>query len=219
MKVSDIIQRARAVLQDAGATYWPDTEMLLWVADGRARMFELRPDLYEADQEITLAAGASQSVPAGTRFLRLLSNVTHKDKREITVASGALLARHRPAWRSQKQSDDIRHYVYSETAPDRFEVYPPAIDATKVVASLAVAPADVSTLTDDLTEGTLASALVDYVLMRAFQKESDTVPAFWQRGEAHGAAFEKALVSDATVREAVSPNTTQKGGQPLRSGT
>ncbi|MGN6657484.1 MAG: phage adaptor protein, partial [Achromobacter mucicolens] len=69
MKVSDVLDRARTVLQDADAVYWESDELPMWLTDGRLEAYRLRPDIYEASEDFTCAEGARQKLPGSARML------------------------------------------------------------------------------------------------------------------------------------------------------
>lgn len=211
MKASEVIERARIILQDAGADYWEVTELPKWLHDGRLEAYRLRPDLFQVTEEFTCAEGARQQLPGGARMLfDLPRNVSAARQRQVTVADAQVLARHRPNWRSMPKATELRHFVYDERTPERFDVYPPARQGVVVELCYAALPepildADLPSA-DLVQEGEYAPALVDYVLYRAFLKEADTVPAFHQRAAAHLQACHAILQGDVPVKAVVSPN-------------
>lgn len=210
MQAKDVIERARIILQDAGADYWDQSELPKWLSDGRMEAYTLRPDLYEKTETVTLNEGTKQSLPNDSRRLfSVIRNVSHAGQRYITVVDAALLARSRPTWRSQPKSKEIIHYIYNDIRGNEFEVYPPAREDVEVEISYAKMPAAISSYssTQELKEeGEHAQALIDYVLYRAFQKEADTVPAFHDRAMQHYGMFQSALAGSIAAKAATSPN-------------
>ena len=217
---TDIVSRARFILMDAGAKAWTQPELLAWLNDGRSKVYELRPDVFETDGEITLVAGYKQTVPnSSDRLFSIDHNASHKNKRAIVLTSDQVLNRFRPQWRMQKATTEVEHYLYSEAGGTEFEVYPPAVAGVKVWGSWAKPPAALAVdsavpLTD---EGELATAYVDYILHRAFQKESTTAPAFIELSKAHYALFTAALGGDAQTKIVLSPNAQRDGGEPAKA--
>ncbi|KDC15270.1 DUF6682 family protein [Bordetella bronchiseptica] len=210
MKVSEVIDRARIILQDAEADYWDEDELPKWLSDGRLEAYRLRPDLFEVSEDFACAEGARQLLPGGARVLfDVPRNVSAARQRAITVADAGALGRVRPNWRSQAKAQEIRHFLYDERSPGQFDVYPPARAGVVVELSYAKVPAAVTAASADLDlveEGAYAPALVDYILYRAFLKEADTVPAFHQRAAQHLAACQATLTSDVTAKAVTSPN-------------
>ena len=69
MIVSEVLDRARIILQDAEAIYWEESELPKWLSDGRLEAYRLRPDLFEVSEPFTCAEGARQHLPGGARVL------------------------------------------------------------------------------------------------------------------------------------------------------
>jgi len=210
MKVSDVLDRARTILQDADAVYWEDDELPKWLTDARLEAYRLRPDIYEASEEFACAAGTRQKLPGGARMLfDVPRNVSATRQRAITVADAGALGRVRPNWRGQAAAQEIRHFLYDERSPGQFDVYPPARAGVVIELSYAKLPGAVTHDMGDTeleAEGEYGPALLDYVLYRAFLKEADTVPAFHQRAAQHLAACHSTLTGDVTAKAMTSPN-------------
>jgi len=206
MLAKDVIERARIILQDAGSDYWEQTELPKWLTDGRKEAYNLRPDLYQKTEVVTLDEGYAQELPNGSRKLfEVIRNASHPDKRRITLVDDDTLSRHRPKWRSEDPADEIIHYLYTEARAGVYEVYPPANDdPVTIEICYAKIPEDIATYNSDTQlkeEGEYAQALVDYILYRAFLKESDTVPVSFQRAAQHYAAFRAALTGQLIAQE------------------
>lgn len=208
MKGIDILTRAQDILQDAGADYWSEAELTRWLNDARLDAYKLRPDLYEATEAVILAEGFRQVVPGGSRRLfSVVRNISAPKQRAITVIKAANLARIRPNWRSMPKAAEIKHYLCDELDPGRFDVYPPAREDVRVEVSYAKLPAVLTDTSTELEqEGEYATALIDYVLYRAFLKEADTVPAFHARAMQHLQVATATLTGDMAVKAATSPN-------------
>jgi hypothetical protein len=216
-KGTDIVGRARLILMDAGAKAWTDIELYGWLNDGRSVLYQLRPDIFTEDGEMTLVAGTRQTVPdQSDRLFTIEHNVSHKDKRTISLTTDQVLDRFRPQWRTKKQSTEIEHYLYAEAGGTDYEVYPPAVVGVKVWGSWAKPPAalTVGSTVDLDAEGELATAYIDYVLARAFQKESTSAPSFVELSKTHFALFNMATASDAQTKLTLSPNMQRDGGEP-----
>lgn len=210
LKAKEVIDRARTILQDAGADYWEADELPKWLTDARQRAYQLRPDLYKVTEPLAVKAGSQQQVPGGARLLfDVPRNLSAPSGRQITLVSEAELARVRPAWRSMPQADEILHFLYDPKRGDEFEVYPPAVADTQVEIVYAKPPAAIDSPDSeiDLTEeGEYGAALADWILYRAFLKEADTVPAFQQRAAQHAAAFQAELTGAVAAKAATSPS-------------
>jgi hypothetical protein len=215
---ADVITRARFILMDAGAKAFTGPELEAWLTDGRAVMYQRRPDLFETTATLTLVAGVRQTLPdSSTRLFAIDSNVSHKNKRAITLATDEVLARFRPQWRSMKPATEIEHYLYSEADGGEYEVYPPAVNGTTVQGSYAKPPGAATGVTALTEEAELGAAYVDYIVARAFQKESDAVPGFTDRANHHLGLFMAAIAGDAETKLTLSPNTQREGGIPTNA--
>lgn len=216
--VSDVISRARNILNDSTETRWSNDELLLWLNESYAVLVNAKPSECSVNAELTLAAGPKQALPsAGVRLLELIRN-THPDSnlRGITVTSKEELSAARPGWYGEDQELSIEHFVFDEMDPTHFYVYPPAVDGAKVEALYIQTPDPHPSVYDSAeTEAlnapeSLAPALVDYVLFRAFSKDADHA-ANANRAALHAQAFSTAVGTGFKLDLATSPNT---GGKP-----
>jgi len=197
LTAQNVLTRARDVAQDAGAVYWPEAESINWMNDGRAVMYEVRPDIYERTETVSLLAGYEQKLPGNsTRLFDVLSNVSSAKRRRITKIEAENLDRVAPNWRSEAVATEILHFMYDPNRPDWYEVYPPAALGVQVRIRYARLPTAIpsSMLGTQLdNESALATCLVDYILHRYFAKESDTNPGFNERSAMHMTLFRQAL--------------------------
>lgn len=216
--VVSMLDECRAKLLDSKKRYWTDAELIGYLNDGRTMLYTAKPQSYEVTEAVTLEPGAMQTVPQSSRFLfGIHYNVTARSRRNITPQSREMMGRVRPRWRSESPSDEIVHYVYDEREPAIFEVYPPARDGVKVMMTYARPPEPYSlasylALNLNQAETDYASALLDWMLYRAWEKGSDASPDQGQRARmAMESAMAKiGLQTDALAK--VSPNTTAVGG-------
>lgn len=189
----NIIDRAQKLLVEEGAgVTWPVADLVLWLNDGRSTMYRWRPELYQVTADVSLVAGTLQTLPNGaTRLLRPVANVTHPRKRAIDPASDESLSAYVPTWRSAPQSNEILHVVYAPRDREQYEVYPPAKVGTQITLTYADPPAALTTgtLATVLQEGEEAEALVDFVVARAMERLSETLPALAARAAVHDSLF------------------------------
>lgn len=220
MKALAVIDSAATTLFDADHTYWPLSEKVLYLNEGRQALALARPDLYQVQGTLTLAAGVRQTLPAGaSKLLRITHNVSHADRFAITPTSEAGLARFIPHWRADTQQDEVLHYLYDETEARSFDVYPPAKAGVQVAGHwvatpAAIAQADLAT-TELEPERELAIALIEYVCARAFAKEGESNPALLERSQGHMQRFAQMVGAEAQAKTATSPNTTAPGARAV----
>lgn len=224
LTIADVASLARVELQDAAKDYWTDQELLDYVNEARDVLYMAVPRVYEITETFTLVEGARQTLPNGSkRLFNLLENMTADSKRFITPMNRELITRLRPGWRAEDSSDEILHFAYVETEPTVYEVYPPAIVGTQVKGSYAKPPVkavlDGGNLpTTALTnEGELARALVQYVVGKAFAKQSDTSPDAGQRSQAAMGLFMQMVGAEDAGKRDSSPNTTAIAGKPTET--
>ena len=175
---SDIVTRARLVLQDA-ATRWADSELALWITDGCTFIAINRPDACIVSGTMALAAGAKQSIagltPPGMRLIDVVSEVA--TGKGVKLVDRQTLDTHRPGWHAAT-AGATQNYVYDSREPQTFYVYPPATGSSPTL-SIIYQRAPVV-----ITSGTLGSqvlsvgdlylpALLDYVLFRCYSKDAD----------------------------------------------
>lgn len=217
-----VLDRVQIVLQDAGNVRWSAAELLMWLNDGRQEACIHRPDLYATPFIVSLAGGTRQTIPAdGSRLLDVVCNVENDGAtrgRAVRVIDRATLDRIRPGWHTEAAAAAIKHFMFSESAPRLFYVYPPAVLNTKIELIYAQIPAVISVLSTELTpEGEYALAIVDYVAYRAYSKDAE-VPGNMTRAAAHYELF-KNLLTEGDARDVpASPNTSRHDGKPQRGG-
>lgn len=214
MKASEVITRAQKPLMDNNV-HWANDELLDYLNQGRAELYAYRPDIYESTVDVTLVLGNDQVLPFGSRkMLRLLGNVSHPEQRDIYMANEQMLGRVRPRWRNEPPNTEIQHVIYDETAPTRFQVYPPSKEGVVIGMSLAVPPDELTQAqlaSTDLIEAELAYGLIDYVMYRAYLKETDATPVVQSTMQAHQQAWQALLGGDLSTAMRISPNATAPG--------
>jgi hypothetical protein len=197
-----IVKRAATVLKDKTGVRWPADELVEWLIDFERELAVFRPDAYATVDSVALVAGHKQTLPdTCARLIDIPANATGT-KLPISLVERSELDAIEPGWRALAASAVILHYLHDTRSPQRFEVYPPAsvgtqvdVEFSKYPPALAVPAAD-----SDYTDVTgnisapdkYANAAVDYVLYRAFSKDSElTVNAV--RASNHYRAFALAV--------------------------
>lgn len=191
-----LLDRIKVLLQDPDATRYPRAELLVWLNDGQREIAAIRPDASAKRATISLHAGTRQTVPnESSGLIDLVRNILTspcRGSRAIRRVSMALLDSQAPDWHTRTSSSTVKEYVLDPRTPKTFYVYPPATEGVLVEAVYAVPPTPLS------SEGTAisvddiyANALVDYILFRAYAKETED--SLMQRAAAYRASFENAL--------------------------
>jgi hypothetical protein len=172
---SVIIAAARKILGDEGADRFTATDLLEWLNEGRRQVAAIRPDAVAALVDITLVAGAEQTIPATAFKLLNIPANTENSKRSITYIDTDALNAIDLNWREADSPGYVEHYTYDEDQPMGFEVYPPASAGMKVRALVAVTPTDIAANADVGFKDIYQGVLTDWVVYRAASQPSDSV--------------------------------------------
>lgn len=167
-----IIDSVTGALQDATNVRWPRSLLLSYLNDGLLEVLIYRPDACTAVQDLALAAGWLQTIPAGA--VRLLDVKANTSGRACKLTKRDALDDQRPAWRADEASTTIKAWVYDERDAKRFEVWPPAASGASLKVVLTVPPTPLaneaaSVPYDDIYRGPLMS----YVMHRAYLRDSE----------------------------------------------
>lgn len=221
----DIIRRAVETLQDPTSVRWPVGELVRYLNDGQREVVLYRPDAMVTNATLTCAAGSKQSLPAtGAKLIDVVRNAAAASaKKSVRMVNREILDSQTPGWHALAGTLDILHFVYDVRDPRTFYVYPPALTTTQLDIVYAayptniVEPADGSLYTAVTGNISLpdvyANALLDFVLYRAYSKDSEFAGNA-QRAQAHYAAFATPLGIEVRATIAVAPNPV---GNPNRS--
>jgi hypothetical protein len=206
---NDIIGKAQTVLQDSSATRWTVAELLSWLNDGQREVCLLKPSVSATNQSITMVAGTKQSIPtAGLQVLRIVRNLTSAGAggKVVRVISRDVLDTRKPLWHSATATLVADHYTFDELDPRTFYVYPPNTGDGYIEAVYSVQPAMVATNGDITIPDIHANNLLDYILYRAYAKETDHA-GNEQRSNQHYKAMAASLGIKIQLDSVTSPNT------------
>lgn len=219
---SSIIKRAADIIQDKTNVRWPAPELVRWLNDGQREVALHRPDAFTKHEALDLVAGTRQSLPVGAVKLIDIPNNADGDLMAIRQVPRRALDEQMPGWHGMDQADSIRHFCYDPRDPRSFYVYPPAAAGVAVNAVFAVYPEDVAEPADGSTHEDVvgeiavpdifANALLDFILYRAYLKDSDYA-GNGARAQAHYGAFAGALGIEAKATVGVGP-TVGRNGEP-----
>ena len=229
MLASDVLDRARLLLQDESAVRWLDTEQYRWLTDGQRVIVLVRPDACVANVQITLVAGTKQSLPAGAlRLLDVVRNVpvtptgasTPTSGRAVRLVDREVLDTQNPNWHFAKPALVIRNYVYDNRDPLNFYVSPPAtapdprFGSAKLEIIHSKLPAAVVALTDTLTIPDIyMDPLLNYVMFRSYSKDAQFAQNA-QLASAYMTTFMAMLGVKTKHDVAYSPDLHSKGALP-----
>ena len=203
------ILRAKTVLQDTSSTgtRWPNSELQNWLNDAQKEIILFRPDSHINNETFTPVAGKSkQAIPtAGMRLIEIVRNMADtSDGGAIRMIQRSILDDQVPNWHRAAETVNVEHWIYDERDPKTFYLYPnpssaaaieivysTAPDAIDIVASDESFKPEAETTTiglDDL----YANAILDYILYRAYSKDSEYAGNAG-RAASHYSAFANSL--------------------------
>lgn len=211
-----LIRRAVETLQDPTSIRWPVNELVRYLNDGQREIVLHRPDSMVTNATVSLVAGTKQSIPnTGAKLIEVIRNGSG-GKRAIRMCEREVLDAQSPGWHALTGATEILHFMFDPRDPTVFYVYPPAGSGASVDLVYASYPSDVpepspgalyTAVTGDISLPDIYSnALVDYVLYRAYTKDSEYAGNA-NRAQAHYAAFANALGLEIRATVAVQPTT------------
>jgi hypothetical protein len=225
----DILTQARVILQDGGATRWPLTELVTWLNAGLRELPMRMPSATATNFVLALVAGTKQTLPdAYASLIRVNRNVTgifpaHVGSMAVTPIVREILDAQNPHWHDPVRTPFramVRHVMSDPYDQRTYYVYPGndgtgQIECLMSAIPVAVAvtggadPEDIDSYGMSIAvQSIFQSALVDYVLYRAFSKDMQLAGAA-DRAGAHYGQFTAALDTKAALEGMANVNTTQ----------
>lgn len=174
-----IIERVRLQLIDNGAVKrWTDTELLLWLSDGQRAIVTASPGNSSSTEVVPLVAGTKQNIPSdGNTLLYIVRNTNSAGTtpgRAVRIVSREILDAQNPDWHASAPAAVVQNYIFDAQEPTKYYVYPPNTGTGYVEMVYSHLPVDMTSLTDTLVvQDIYQTALFDYVMFRAHQKDSD----------------------------------------------
>ena len=200
---------------------WDGAELLGWLNEGQFACVVLKPTSYVKSIPVQLVRGTKQSIPAdGVQLVDVLRNTDASGEpgRAVRIVEREALDSFNPDWHSGTPNLAVKHYVFAELDPKRFYVFPPQPPTPGFVELVySAAPPDALSTGDITLDDIYGPALVDYMLYRAFSKDTefaaDSGPA-----AAHQRAFMASLTGKAQAELGTNPNQTAPaaGGKPKK---
>ena len=145
-------------------------------------------------------------------------------KRAIRIVNVDILNTQEPDWNDPTVSGDaqhgtvVKHYIFDEDDPKNFYVYPGVAGNAFVEIVYSKTPTDLSSASSNLDiDDIYGNAVIDYVLFRAYQKDSEYAGNA-QRAQTHYQLFLNCIGQGAQAQNLLSPNndrTANIGGMPL----
>jgi len=216
IKVVDILGRASVILQDTAATRFTNANLLKFFNDGQREVVLHRPDANVTNATFSCASGSKQTLPAAA--LRLVDIHRNTGGRVVTQVERVMLDQNLPTWHDAVAGNNgIEHFIYDSTDPKSFYVYPKAVSGThslEIVYSSVPSDIAISNFSTDTTlmglDDVYANCLLDYVLHRAYQIDSEEGNI--SRAQMHFSAFAQSIGIKTRSDAAASPRP-MAGGQ------
>lgn len=192
----EIIDKAARLLNDLDFVRWTLPELLGYLNDGQLEIATLVPNSHAVTVATPLAAGSKQAAPADG--IRIIEFIRNQDGPAIRQVERSTMDAYVPNWYASPSSATVVHAMYDpEKSPKVFYVYPPqpAINPGTIELIYEQIPAAIPNINPG-TKITIAdyykNALVDYVLYRAFGKDSEYGNQA-TRSQGHYQAFANAI--------------------------
>lgn len=246
MSSQSIAANAGALLQDKTHVTWTIADLATWINEGCRELVRFKPSALSARVGMRLAAGTRQNLD-GAAFVRIsdgaaqaLTAVQLLDVgsnlgaagtaagRAVTLAERKILDTVLPTWPTQAATGEVRYVLYDPKEPRLFQIYPQARANPAMYLELVVARLPVNTLLDgavalgsgDIDAGLDAlyeSALVDYVLYRAYSQETES-PGHAAKAQWHYQSFGVALGVKLKNEFGLAPRSRGQQAPPAEGG-
>lgn len=219
MLASDIIDRARILLQDTDQTTirWADSELLKWINDGQRAIVVVRPDALASNTTVNLTTGTKQAIPAdGIRLMDVVRNILANNDagRVVRYVDREVLDSHDPDWHKSTASVTVKQFVHDNRDPKNFYVYPPAAAGAKLEIVYSKNPTDATTVGSTLSLPDIyQEPLLNYVLFRAYGKDSE-FSANAALSDKYLNIFQAMLGIKSRKDSAYSPDLNDRGASP-----
>jgi len=185
--VQDVTDRVMDILVEDGTGQWLTTELVNWYNSGQLAIATAKFDANSILAAVALAQGIKQSltIPALAigRITRNMGSTGLVPGAAITLTDFDILTLSDPTWTTTTSTSTVKHYMLDPLDPLTFWVYPGNSGGSYVEIEYSKPPA---TIVYDAGPGTWATmeieikpgyfdTLVDYVLWRAFSKDTGSV--------------------------------------------
>jgi hypothetical protein len=179
VQVQTIYNRVRTQLIDIGASpRWSNQELINWICDGERAIVAVIPRASQKTVAMQMAAGTRQVIPAGGNMLlsvyRNMGPDGHTPGPVLLKQPRATFDTQYPNWHMAAQVATPAVYLFDPSDPQAFYVSGPSDGTGYVEINYSVMPADLVNPTDLIQVADIyQTALFDYCMFRATQKDSD----------------------------------------------
>ena len=211
----NINAKSKILLQDGTNIRWTKTEMLGWINSAQREILIYKPNANPTLGNITTVAGSKQTLPAGgIQLLDLTRNMGSDGAtpgKAITNIDRNILDTTIPGWHATTPvvaTVGVDHYAFDPKFPTIFYVYPPIAASAKLEGVWSALPTDLTgddtTITGNIFNDLYETVILDYVLYRAYSKDSEFTGNA-NRAVAHYQAFIAALTGKTKAEIGLAP--------------
>lgn len=173
----EITNRAATIIQDETGTRWPVEELLDWLNDGQREIVLLKPDASIKNESMALTSGTKQNLPTdGIALIDVPRNMGSGESagKVIRHIQRRILDDQLPNWHTASAQSAVDHFAFDARDPKHFYVYPPSDGTSQVEVIYSAAPDVIASKEDEISlDDIYSNALLDYILYRAYSKDSD----------------------------------------------
>ncbi len=227
--VQSVIDRAQTVLQDTTGVRWPVVaELVLWINDAQREIALLKPDASATNATVTLDTGTKQDIPSGgNRLLKVVRNMSAASngngKRAVRLVDREVLDAQTPDWHDPTVAGDaahttiVKHYIYDESNPRNFYVYPGVAGSAFLEIIYSSNPATVAQNANLSIPDIFANAVMNYVLYMAYMKDAEYAGNA-QRASSHFQIFTTSVTGKGQIDAITNPNMERRNPAQQRQG-
>lgn len=213
---STLIDRASVALQDPTNIRWPRPEHLTALNAGQRALVLFKPNAYTRSVVRQLAAGTRQTLPDDALGLidvpRNMGTSGITPGTAIRVARREILDAQLPNWHTSPPNTAVKHFMYTALDQKNFYVWPPqpATGQGRVELIYPASPANIAETDVLLVDDIYEDALLNYMLFRAYSKDTEYAANVQLAAQYYG-AFKELLTGKTSAESAVNPNATATG--------
>jgi len=210
---STVVTRVSTLLQDPTNIRWPQAELLTYLNDGQREIALYKPNACVLNTARALVTGTKQTIPEnGVQLIDVVRNLGVNGTtpgKSIRLTMREILDAQNQDWHTAAASATVQHYTYNPLDPKTFYVYPPqpTTGTSQVELVYAAAPADLTATSQTINvDDIYFSVLVDYMMYRAYSKDSEYA-ADAPRAEKHQRAYLASLTGKVQSETGANPNS------------
>ena len=165
--VDSILNTAARVLGDETTEHWPSSTLLDYLNEAQNRISSDVPGSYTKVADVTMVAGARQTLPADGITALEVAGIRRVDKRSLD--------RENISWQSMTANNTTTMWARDPNNPVNFYTYPPRTSTPGTLADVEyeAVPAEGSLGDNIVLDDIYAPAMVDFIVYRALSEDKD----------------------------------------------